>query len=149
MKTIKLSDIKIHKDFLESKTNYGKVLNAVNYIRKHGRIDKPIVLNHGVLVDNYARYLAASSQKLSEVPYVELQQMNYIIGKFDYNNKEYTWKNDRCIDIEVGDRVLVKIKNKDKKIKNVYVTVVGIFSSDSLDLYNKHKSVVKKVVNNC
>lgn len=145
MKTIKLSDVKIHQSFLDSKVSDQKVLKAVNYIRKYGKIDKPIVLNHGVLVDNYARYLAANSQKLSEVPYVELQQMSYINGKFDNNEKEYTWKNDKNIDIKVGDRVLVKIKNKDKKTKKVYVTVVNIFQSDNLYLYNKHKSVIKKL----
>lgn len=145
MNTIRLSDIKIPKSFLNSNTKDSKVLNAIKYIKAHGKIDKPIILNKGVLVDNYARYLAANIERLYEVPYVELQHMTYIIGKFRNGNRRYMWKNDKNIDIQIGDDVVVKVQGKDGKTKKAIVTVVGVFVSDNLRLYNKHKSVVKKL----
>lgn len=145
MKTISLDKIKISKNFTESKPSDSKVEKAVKYFEANGRLDKPIVLNNGVLVDNYARYLAAKLKGLHEVPYVELQEMSYIVGK--HNRKEYIWKNDRNIDVEIGDRVLVRIKHNDKN-KKACVTVVNVFYSDDLALYNKHRSVVKKIIKN-
>jgi hypothetical protein len=142
MKTISLDEIKISKHFLESKPRESKVEKAVRYLEKNGRLDKPIVLNKGILVDNYARYLAAKLKGLREIPYVELQEMTYIIGK--HNKKEYTWKNDRNIDIKIGDLVFVRVKHNGK-IKKACVKVFNIFSSDDLDLYNKHRSVVRKI----
>lgn len=143
MRTINLSDIIISENFLKSNPNDKKIKKVIKYIKKHGKIDKPIVLNNGVLVDNYVRYLASKINGLQEVPYVELQQMNYIIGKFDNCDKEYIWKNDMGVNIKVGDNVVVCVKHGGSKNKKVYVNVVDIFSSDSLDLYNKHKSIVK------
>lgn len=146
MNTINLSDVKIPETFLKRNPSKKKIKAATKYIEKYGRPDKPIVLNNGVLVDKYVRYVAAKIKGLQEVPYVELQQMKYIVGKFDNCAKNYTWKNDRNIDINIGDKAVVKVKCKNNKIKFVYVTVVDIFSSDSLKLYNKHKSVIRKFV---
>ena len=145
MKTIELSSIKISNAFLNTKPSEKKVQKVLKYIEKNGRIDKQIILYNGVLVDNYIRYLAASINNFNEVPYVELREMTYIVGK--HNRKEYIWKNDRNIDIEIGDKVLVRIKHNGKN-KKTCVTVVDVFSSDDLNLYNKHKSVVKKLKNN-
>lgn len=144
MNTISLNNIEISNDFLESKPRDSKVAKAVKYIEKNGRIDKPVVLNNGILVDNYARYLAAKIVGLQEVPYVELQQMSYIVGKFRNSGKEYIWKNDRNINIKIGDDVFVRIKYKEKT-KKTCVTVTNIFLSDDLSLYNKHKSVLNKL----
>lgn len=146
MNTIKLSDIIIQKDFLDSKTKSFKIEKIIKYYKKHKRLDKPIVLNSGILVDKYARYLAAKIIGLQEVPCVELQKMSYIVGKFDNNNKEYIWKNDAGFNINIGDKVLVKVKSNGE-YKNVSVTVINLFNSDSIELYNKHKSVVS-VLNN-
>ena len=145
MNTIKLSNIIISKDFLDSRPKDKKIEKAVKYIKIHKRPDKPIVLNNGVLVDNYARYLAAQIVGLQEVPYTELQQLSYIIGKFDGNDKEYVWKNDRCLDINIGDKVLVAV-NYNGFPKKVWVTITDVFMSDSLDLYKKHKSVIAKYI---
>lgn len=146
MNTIKLSDVKICDDFARTPPTDRKIKKAVRHIEKFKKIDKPIVLNDGVLVDGYSRYLAAIVKGMREVPCVELQDINYIVGKFDNSNKEYTWKNDKNIDINIGDKVFVKTNNIDKnKIVTLYVTVTDIFESDSLELYNKHKSVIGKI----
>lgn len=142
MKTTKLSNIKISDSFLQTKPSENKIEKAIRYYGCNGRLDKPIVLFNGELVDNYARYLAAKILGLKEVPYVELQDMTYIVGKFNKNEKWYIWKNDRGINIEVGDNVMVKVKNKYGKIKKAIVTVKDLFQYNGLDLYNKHKSVV-------
>lgn len=144
MKYINLYNVKISDSFLKSKPSAKKLMKAIKYFEKYGRIDKPIVLNNGVLVDGYIRYLVADIKGLEKVPYVELQQMSYIVGVFDGNKKEYTWKNNKRIPIDIGDKVCVKVKGKDGKIQKPHVTVIDIFSSDSLELYRKHNSVVKK-----
>lgn len=145
MKTIKLCDVNIREDFIKTKPKHQKILKVREYIEKHKTIDKPIVLLNGVLVDGYARYLASVEKELYEVPYVELCTMNYIVGKFEHCKKEYVWKNDKGIDIQIGDKVMVKTFNNNKdKLVCKYVTVVDIFWSDSLDLYKKHKRVIKK-----
>lgn len=147
MRTVNLSDIKISEEFLKTNPSNKKIEKVIKYIKKYGRIDKPIVLNNGVLVDNYVRYLAAKINGLQEVPYVELQQIDYVVGKFDNCDKEYTWKNDKGIDVNIGDKVVVNVKCDGKK-KRACATVVNVFSSNNLDLYNKHKSVIKKIDNN-
>lgn len=149
MKVINVYDIKISDDFAKTKPKIKKIKNAMYYIDKHKTIDKPIVLNNGVLVDRYSRYLASINKKIYEVPFVELQDMIYIVGKFNNCQKEYVWKNDKNIDVEIGDKILVKSSNRnnDENIR-VCVTVVDKFQSDSLELYNKHKSVIKKISNN-
>lgn len=139
--TMDLSDIKISSDFLGTNPNNDKITKAIKYIEKHNRIDKAIVLNNGVLVDNYVRYIAATIKGLQKIPFVELQQMNYIIGKYENNDKEYIWKNDRNINIQIGDKVIVRNRHKKPSV----VTISHIFSSDSLYLYNKHLSIVRKI----
>lgn len=144
MNTIKLSDVKIRKDFLDTVPNEEKTKKIVEYVKRHGKIDRPLVLNHGVLIDNYIRYLAAKVVGLKEVPYVELQHMSYFICKFDGNKKEYIWKNEKGLSVNIGDKVFVKVGDY-KKHKRACVTVVDIFVSDSIELLNKHKPVVSKL----
>lgn len=145
MKTIKLCDIKIRDDFMSTPPSDKKIKKAVRHIEKFKRIDKPIILNNGVLVDGYSRYLAAGIKGLQEVPYLELQEISCIVGKFDNSNKEYTWKNDKNIDIKIGDRVIVESRNITKnKVLNLCVTVVDVFSPTSLEEYKKHRRVIKK-----
>lgn len=142
MNAIKLSDIKVTDDFLQSRPSERKIEKAIRYYGCNGILDKPVVLFDGEIVDNYTRYLAAKIIGLEEVPYVELQKMSYIVGRFDGNKKWYIWKNDGEIDINIGDSVMVKVKNKYGKTKKVIVTVKDLFQYNGLDLYNKHRSVV-------
>ena len=145
MNTIKLCDIKISDDFTKTKPSKAKIEKALNFIDKFNRIDKPIILKDGVLIDGYARYLAATIKGFKEVPYMELRDMNYIVGKFNNGKKEFIWKNNKGINIKIGDKVFVRVKNKNGISKIVYVIVVNMFKSDNIDLYKKHKSVIKKV----
>ena len=66
-----LYDVKVTKDFLLSHISERKVEKAKKYIEAHGKFDKPIVLNNGVLVDGYSRFLAAYSMGMRDIPYIE------------------------------------------------------------------------------
>lgn len=138
MNFIKLYDVKIKKEFLESNVSERKVNKAKKYIRQNGHVDEPIILNGGVLVDGYTRFLAAYQMGWKWIPYVELEHISYIIGKFDGSNKSYIWKNDRYVDISIGDKVIVKSKHN-----NSCVTVIGMFKHNDIDLYRQHKSVIR------
>lgn len=75
MKTriMNLYNIKISKEFLKSNVSDKKIEKAKDYIKKHKKIDKPIVVNNnGVLMDNYTRLIAAYLMGLHEVPCVEV-----------------------------------------------------------------------------
>lgn len=144
MKTIKLCNVKISEAFLHSNISKKKVEKAIRHIEKYGKVDKPIILKNGVLVDGYSRFLASKLKGIQEVPYMELQDMKYVVCKFNNDGKEYVWKNDRNIDVKVGDSVIVENRNKRRAIAIVY----DIFLSDSLNLYKKHKSIIKKCNNN-
>lgn len=145
--TIDLDEIIIHGSFVKHSPNKNKINKAIKYLKKYKHIDKPVVLNNNVLVDGYTRYLAAYTLGIQKIPYVELQHMNYIVGKFDNCDKKYIWKNDLGINTSKGDKVLVSVKINNKN-KLVCVNVVDTFSSNSLSLYNKHKSVIQKCINN-
>lgn len=145
MNKIKLTDIKISKEFQYSNPSQKKIDKALKFISRYKRIDKPIILIDGMLVDGYTRYLAAQTVGLLKIPFIELNELIYIVGQFNNNKKEYIWKNDKFLDINIGDNVLVKVKQKDR-YKNVNVQIVNIFSSNDLKLYNKHKSVIKKYI---
>lgn len=149
MNTIKLSEVKISEEFLSCNPRMKKFEKVTDFITKHNKIDKPLVLKNGVLVDNYIRYLAAKNYGLQKVPYVELNEMTYVVGRFPNSEKPYIWKNDKGLNINIDDNVIVRnnFKKGGKSIKNVCVKVVGIFPSSDLGLYNKHKSVVKKLNN--
>ena len=155
-----LSDIIVPKVFKESKPKESKLSRIRNYVLEHGTLDKPVVINSdNVIVDNYIRYLIAAEQGLKEVPVVFAQEhrnkhssqtdislpMTYVVGKFHRCDKEYIWKNDKDLTIEVGDKIRVVSKDKHReKMGTVVVTVTRIFKSDNPD-YLKHRSVVKVV----
>lgn len=162
MNMIKVSDVIVPKVFKESQPKDYKLSRIRNFVMKHGRLDKPIVVNSDrVLTDNYIRYLVAVEQGLEEVPFMYAQEyrekskfnpkecptITYVVGKFYQCDKEYVWKNDKDLNIEVGDKVLVVSKDKyRKKISRAVVTVVDIFKSNN-PAYLKHRSVVKVIHN--
>lgn len=110
-----------------------------------------------MLTDNYVRYLVALENGFEKVPYITTQEyreqkvdspVTYIIGKFKDCDKEYTWKVTKNINIEVGDRVLVKSRCKDGKVRKngtKAVTVVQVFTSDNPKML-RHKPVIKKLM---
>lgn len=154
MNTIMLSDIIVPKSFAKTQPSEQKMNSVRKYVEEHGKLDKPIVLDGKMLTDNYVRYLIAVEFGMEKIPcistheYREQKIVNtpttYIVGKFKGNDKEYTWKLTKNIDINVGDMVLVRSKCKNGKNGNKVVTVVQVFTSDSPRML-RHKPVVKKL----
>lgn len=150
MRTIKVSEVIIPKEFTQSTPRSDKIERVKNYVEKHNTIDKPIVVNSdGVLTDNYVRYLVANQCGLEEIPCitqedkVERPPVTYIIGMFRNCHKKYTWKNTRGIPVKVGDDVLVVSDTKNGR-KKVVVTVVDITQSTDAAML-KHKPMIKNL----
>ncbi len=150
MHTINISEIVIPDSLLNSSPRQKKIDYAMRYFKQHKELDKPVVIQDGVLVDNYIRYLVAKKVGLSEIPYLTKEEYDekfssekpvttYITGKFEHCKKEYTWKITRDIHFEIGDKALVK---SGKKV--AIVTVAKVFTSDNPALL-RHKIVLKKV----
>lgn len=155
MRTIKVSEIVVPNSFADSIPNEEKVSKIREYVEQQGKLDKPVVLNGKVLVDGYIRYLMAVEKRMDEIPYIkaldykrehpnEKIPLPFITGMFKQGRKEYTWKNDKGIPIQVGDRVLVNSKNKMTGSNRGVVVVTKVFESDSPSML-RHKSVVKKI----
>lgn len=155
MKTIKVSKIVIPEKFIDSSPNKKKVMAIRQYIKQHHKLNKPVVLNGNILVDGYIRYLVAVENGMDEIPFVKaLDYKNeyqnsklsipYITGRFKHGRKEYLWKNDKGIPINVGDRVLVNSKNKITGKNRGVVTVTKIFESNRESML-RHKSVIRKI----
>ena len=148
MKTIKIEQIIIPDCFKNTKPKKYKLDNVKQYVKKHGKLNKPIVLNDNYLVDGYTRYLVAKELGLKEVEYVyeyenneEAKLIKYIVGKFKDNGKEYIWKvplNVRC-NIKVGDKVWVEVFENKKTVTNV--VKVDVIENNE---YLKHKNVLGK-----
>lgn len=150
MKVININEIVIPDSLLNSTPRQKKIDYAMQYFEKHNELDKPVVIQDGILVDNYIRYLVAKKVGLIEVPYLTKKEYQdtfgsakpvttYITGKFEHCRKEYTWKVTRDIHFEIGDKALVK---SGKKV--TIVTVAKVFTSDNPALL-RHKIVLKKI----
>ena len=154
MDYIKLPKIIVPKSFSSSKPQHWKLDNVREYVKEHNELDKPIVLDGQMLVDNYIRYLVAKEYDFKEVPYITIREyreqnenaddtVTYIVGKFKGSEKEYTWRLNKNINVEVGDHVLVKSRCKDGG-DVAAVTVVRVFTSDDPHML-RHKPIVKKL----
>lgn len=64
-----ISLITVPKTFLESRPNPAKIKETIEYYKKHGQFDKPIVIRgeNNLLVDGYKRYVAAKEMNLTSV----------------------------------------------------------------------------------
>lgn len=155
MKTIVLSDIVILNMFKKTTPNKNKMDKVRKYVIENGKLDKPIVLNNKVLKDGYIRYLVAKELGFDIVPYVKsyeksieksikFPKITYVVGKFKNNEKRYVWKlKTKDIDVNVGDRVLVRSKVHGQTKYNV-VDVVKVFESSNPKLL-RHNVVIGKV----
>lgn len=154
MKTIALSDIIILDMFKKTTPNKNKMDYVRKYAIENGKLDRPIVLNNKVLKDGYIRYLVAKELKFDRVPYVKSYEKNinnsvkflkvtYIVGKFKNNKKRYVWKLTKDIDVNVGDKVLVRSKVHGQTKYNV-INVVKVFESSNPKLL-RHNVVIGKV----
>jgi ParB-like chromosome segregation protein Spo0J len=83
MKLIAISDIKISEQFLHNPPKPSNLNKTRNYYLKHGRIDKPIIINHkNLLLDGYKRYLIL---KENGVEYAECEVVKWIPKKRELN----------------------------------------------------------------
>ncbi len=155
MKTIELSKIIVPESYMKSTPNPNKIRSALQYAKENRKLDKPIVLQGNMVVDNYIRYLVAKELNLREVPYVtsqeyreelnKTQDMNYVVGEFYNCQKQYMWKNPKRLKVSVGDKVLVQSKDKfNKKSGTSVITVVKIFNSSNQKLL-RHKNIIRVV----
>lgn len=152
MKKINIKDIYVPSSFRDTKPGSHKMDVVRTYLKENGKLDRPVVLSDNVLVDGYVRYLVAIEAGMDHIPYISVseqqKQLNnvvpvYICGKFEGNDKEYTWRVAKRMSIEVGDIVQVKSRCKDGSNTSV-VTVTNVFTSDDEKLL-RHKPVVKKL----
>jgi hypothetical protein len=75
MKFIKLSDIIISEDFQNTYPRKWKLDRARTYMAKHGKLDKPIVVDDkNRLLDNYTRYLVALEFGWEEIECVNMRE---------------------------------------------------------------------------
>lgn len=154
MKTIALSDVIILDMFKKTTPNKNKMEKVRKYVIENGKLDRPIVLNNKVLKDEYIRYLVAKELGFDRVPYVKSYEKNidssikfpkvtYVVGKFNNNEKRYVWKLTKDIDVNVGDKVLVRSKVHGQTKYNI-INVVKVFESSNPKLL-RHNVVIGKV----
>lgn len=152
MKKINIKDIYVPASFRGTKPGENKMKAVREYLRENGKLDRPVVLADNILVDGYIRYLVAIEAGMDHIPYISVfdqqKQRNevvpvYICGKFEGNDKEYTWRVAKRMTVEVGDKVQVKSKCKNGS-NTAVVTVTKVFTSDDEKLL-RHKPVVKKL----
>ena len=153
MNEIKLSEIIVPGLFRNSVPRKEKISEIRKYMKYYGKADKPVVLNGKVLVDGYIRYLIAIEMGMDTISFIRTldskkiqndKKISLITGKFNNCQKEYIWKNDRNIKINIGDRVLVESNNYTTGNCLRTVIVVNIFESDD-PLMLRHKSVISKL----
>jgi len=147
MTTININEIIVPKSF--SKPSEKKMDAVRRHMEKHGVLDQPVVLQGDLLVDGYVRYLVAKEYKMERIPFVQSSDLNniekptmFIVGKFKYCDKEYTWRVPSKIKIKVGDRALVD--SKYGKNGHAVVTVLKVFESEDKDMM-RHKPIIKKL----
>ncbi len=122
---MKISDIKIQDDFKISIPSNRKLQKCREYFRKHGTIDREIVVNkNGYLIDGYIGYLVLLENGIEDVKVVSINQKYknktiYIFG-CHANGKEYVWRLPKKIksddNIVVGSKILVHTKFGIKRI---------------------------------
>ena len=116
---MKMSDIKIQDNFKISIPSNRKLQKCREYFKKHGTIDREIVLNkNGYLIDGYIGYLVLLENGIEdvEVVYINENYVNktvYVFGCHSGNNKEYVWRVPKKVKVDnivVGSNVLVRTR---------------------------------------
>ena len=74
---INLEEITIPQEFLEKTPSKFKTLPVIEYVRRTGTIDKPVIIDPITkqLVDGYRRYYVAKMFNLKKIPYVYPEQI--------------------------------------------------------------------------
>lgn len=77
---MKLNNVKISKGFAEHFPSTEKLNECHNYFRKHGYLDRQIVVDeNGYLIDGYIGYIIVRAQGLNEYP---------VATKINFNGEE-------------------------------------------------------------
>lgn len=139
---VDISDILISKTFRNSPPRQEKINRSIEYYKKHGTLDEPLkLLDNNLLIDGYARYLAAKECGAKILPCIVSEPYRFIRAVHKPGGKVYTWKF-KGMDIKTGDIVLARCFTYGKiKLRPVIVTEV-FDNSEETDLLNT-KSVVK------
>jgi ParB-like chromosome segregation protein Spo0J len=69
---ILIDQIVVTEEFLNSHPSVDKTQQVLNYVKKTGFLDEPIMINRDtkILTDGYRRYIAAKEMKMNLVPIV-------------------------------------------------------------------------------
>ena len=138
---VDISDIFISEAFKKSPPRQEKINKNIAYYKEHGTIDEPLkLLQNDLLVDGYARYVAAKECGATSLPCIILQPFRFIKGCHVQNEKIYTWKF-KGMDIKEGDVVLVECMIQGR-IKHKPVTVTKVYDSCEEDIF-KIRNVVR------
>lgn len=119
---MKLSEIKVPKQFKKTPPSPTKLIKCIEYYNEHGELDKPITINkNNVLVDGYVRYIVAQKMNIEDVPVIYHVDLNvYVKAKHRSIGKSYWWKvreKDKVHFIEkshIGDHILVDTKKGER-----------------------------------
>ncbi|WP_018393165.1 MULTISPECIES: hypothetical protein [Bacillaceae] len=67
---ISLEQIRIPEEFLHSRPNAEKTQQVIDYVKRTGHLDEPIMINREtkILTDGYRRYVVAKKVKMDVVP---------------------------------------------------------------------------------
>ncbi|OAH55406.1 plasmid stabilization protein [Domibacillus aminovorans] len=67
---ISLEQIRIPEEFLNSRPNAEKTQQVIDYVKRTGHLDEPIMINREtkILTDGYRRYVVAKKVKMDVVP---------------------------------------------------------------------------------
>lgn len=142
---MRITDIKVPSIFLNTPPNSKKIKKCKDYYNEHGEFDKPITISkNGILVDGYARYVAAKELGVTECPVYKQDIRLYVKGRHSVPGKMYWWmvkKQDEeafIKKVNVGDSIFVNTK---KGICPIIVT--SIKARENAPIHKRIKTVVK------
>lgn len=125
MRKMKLSKIKIRKDFLETMPSEEKMIECREFWRYEGKQDRPIVINNkGVLVDGYVMYCVLKEHKEEyamvrklKKPAYRNKTTTYVYGTHPNSKdiKTYMWRvpetwTNWADNVQIGDTVMCATK---------------------------------------
>ena len=152
---MKLKDIKINEKFKKHPPSEKKVKAAMEFYQKHGKLDKPIVLDHNnIIVDGYARFKALEKLGIKEID--EYDESNFSLTETEYvfahhpedpDRKTYVWRLIRNgHEVLVNDMIPVRCWDGMNGYHNTYVVVDKIEKLNYKPYDGKIKTCVIKGV---
>lgn len=118
---MKITDIKIKRDFECSKPSEEKLEFCRKYFKENGEVDFDIIVNESnYLIDGYIRYLVLKENGIENVDVIvhktcqKPDKRVYVYGYHSDSGKEYVWKLPLKIkksEVSVGNKMLVRTKH--------------------------------------